>query len=257
VKGDRRRLAQFEHAVRADLIARRWLRWHAFLLATLCFGAAWATSAAFMRMGLETLALRWPLAFGVAYAAFIGLLWVWCRWLLSRDEADGDPGLDATPLDVGSGGNAGPAFRSGGGGDFGGGGATGSFDEGAAIQSAGEAAGTALEAAASADEGIVIAVPLAIVVGMAALIASALGVAVFGLFGIEVLLGVAVEIAIASAGGALAYRARREGWLAHALSRTFRPMVALLLIAVVLGAAIDHWVPQANSLPQALQLLRG
>jgi hypothetical protein len=257
VKVDRRQLGRFEHAVRADLIARRWLRWHSFLLATLCFGAAWATSAALMRMGLETLALRWPIAFGIAYAVFIGLLWVWCRWLLSRDEADGDPGLDVGDLDVGSGGNADPAFRSAGGGDFGGGGATGSFDGGAEIETAGEAAGTALEAAASADEGIVIAVPLAIVLGMAALIASALGVAVFGLFGIEVLLGVAVEIAIASAGGALAYRARREGWLAHALSRTFWPMVVLLLIVTVLGAAIDHWVPQANSLPQALRFFRG
>ena len=42
--------------------------------------------------------------------------------------------------------------------------------------------------------------PLAIVVGIAALIATGLSLAVFGLFGVEVLLGVAVEIAFAAAG---------------------------------------------------------
>ncbi len=256
------RVLQFERAVRADLVARRWLRWHTFLLASLCFLIAWGTSAGLMRAGIEALALRWPLAFGVAYGAFIGLLWLWCRWLLSRDEADGDPGLDGDHFDVGSGGGGGGGggevpFRSGGGGDFGGGGASGSFDGDAAVEGAGRATKLALEAAASADEGIVIAVPLALVVGAATLIAGAIGVAVFGLFGIEVLLGVAVEIAIASAGGALAYRARREGWLAHALSRTFRPMLLLLLIVALLGLAIDHWLPQAQSLPQALRLLGG
>ena len=247
------RVLQFERAVRADLVRRRWLRWHTFLLASLCFLIAWGTSAGLMRAGIEALTLRWPLAFGVAYFAFIGLLWLWCRWLLSRDEADGDPGLDGGDFDLGSGADA--PFRSGSGGDFGGGGASGSFDGDAAVEGASRATEMALEAAAAADEGIVIAVPLAVVVGAATLIAGALGVAVFGLFGIEVLLGVAVEIAIASAGGALAYRARREGWLSHALSRTFRPMLQLLLMVTLLGLAIDHWLPQAQSLPQALRLL--
>ena len=250
----RRHVARFEHAVRADLSARRWLRWHSFLLASVCFGVLWAVSAGLMRAGLGTLALRWPLALALAYAVFIGLLWVWCRWLLSRDEADVS---DLVP-DLGriDGGRADVLFRSGGGGDFGGGGASGSFGSGDAIEGAGQVAGQVLEGAASADEGIVVAVPLAVVVGVAALLAGALGVAVFGLFGIEVLLGVAVEIAIASAGGALAYRARREGWLAHALSRTIGPMGIILVMVVGLGMVIDHWLPQAHSLPQLFKMLK-
>ena len=88
-------------------------------------------------------------------------------------------------------------------------------------------------------------------------VAAGLGIAIFGLFGIEVLLGVAVEVAFASAGGALAWRARREGWLAHSLSRTWAPMLAVLIVAAGTGAAIDRWLPQAHSLPQALRLLRG
>jgi hypothetical protein len=255
MNGPQRRVAQFEHAVRADLRSRRWLRWHSFLLASTCFALVWAVSASLMYAGVDALALRWPVALGVAYAAFIGLLWLWCRWLLSRDEGDvGDPGFDANSLDRMG---ADAPFQSGGGGDFGGGGASGTFEPGDAVEGAGRAAGHVLEAAGSADEGIVIAVPLAVVVGVAVLLAGAIGLAVFGLFGIEVLLGVAVEIAIASAGGALAYRARREGWLSHALSRTIRPMAIILLMVVALGAAIDHWLPQARSLPHAVRLLKG
>ena len=127
MKVDQRREARFEREVRADLKARRWLRWHAFLLGLLCFMALWAVSAGLMRAGIETLALRWPVALAVAYAVFIGLLWLWCRWLLSRDEVDAD--LDSISIfliSISRGG--GSPFRSGGGGDFGGGGASGSFD---------------------------------------------------------------------------------------------------------------------------------
>ena len=256
----RYRTRRFEQAVRADLTLRRWLRLHSFLLGSICFAAAWAASSTLMHAGVDRLALRWPTALVAAYAVFIGLLWLWCRWLLSRGEADADPGVDNGSIDVDLP-SADAPFRSAGGGDFGGGGATGSWTpEGlgdAAIDGGSEAVKGTLEAAASADEGIVVAVPLAVVIGMALLIAAALGVAVFGLFGTDVLLGVAVEIAFASAGGALAYRARREGWLGHALGRTGWPMLLLLLMVGLLGLVIDHWLPQAHSLPQAVRLLGG
>lgn len=230
---------RFERGVRADLQCRRWLRVHAFVLGSLTFLACWAISAALMRAGVAALALRWPLALAGGYLVFLGLLWLWCRWLLSRGEGDLDLPLDDA-LD------AMMSRRSGGGVECG--------DSGL---EAGDLAEGALEAVGSADEGIVIAVPLAIVVGIAALIATGLSVAVFGLFGVEVLLGVAVEIAFAAAGGALAFRARREGWLLHATGRTWKSMLAIIAVAALLGAVIDHWMPQAGSLPQAVRLLRG
>ncbi len=229
----------FERGVRADLRQRRWLRVHAFLLGSLCFLACWGLSAALMRAGVGSLALRWSVALAGGYLVFLALLWLWCRWLLSRAEADGDWPLDDALELV-------PSRRGGGGVECG--------DSGL---EAGDIAQGTLELAGSADEGLAVAVPLALVLGIAALIASALSVAVFGLFGVEVLLGVAVEIAFASAGGALAFRARREGWLLHAAGRTWRPMLILLVLAAVLGVVIDRWMPQAGSLPQAVRLLRG
>lgn len=257
-----RRAAQFERAVRADLMHRRWLRWHACWLGTVCFLSAWALSAGLMHAGIERLSLRWGLALAGAYLVYLVLLRLLCRWLLSRDEGDADLPLDGIDLPSARPGEpAAPEMNVGGGGDFGGGGAGDSFDVGEGGSAVGDlasdAAGGVLEAAGAAEEGIVVIVPLAVVVGVAALIAGALSVAVFGLFGVNVLLGVAVEIAFAAAGGALAFRAGREGWLQHATSRTAYPMLVMLLLCVMLGAAIDHWLPQANSLPQAIRALRG
>ena len=229
---------RFERHVRADLQRRRWLRVHSFLLGLLCFLACWAISAWLWRAGVNSLALRWSLALAGGYLVFLALLWLWCRWLLSRAEADGDVPLDGIDALV-------PSRRGGGGVECG--------DSGL---EAGDIAEGALEVAGAADEGALVAVPLMVVVGIAVLIASGLSVAVFGLFGVEVLLGVAVEIAFAAAGGALAFRARREGWLLHATGRTWRPMLALIVVAALLGAVIDHWLPQAGSLPQAIRLLR-
>ncbi len=189
------------------------------------------------------------------------------RWLLSRHGADGG---DLGSLDVpgGSGGSApdAPGFGSGGGGDFGGGGAGGSFDAGGDTgsalaelggQGASKVLGAAVEVGGSADEGAIVMVPLALLVGVAMLMAAAFGVAVFGLFGVEVLLGVAVEIAIASAGGALAYKARREGWLGHATRRSIVPLLIVLAATVGTGLLLAHWLPEAATLPQAIRLLLG
>jgi hypothetical protein len=43
--------------------------------------------------------------------------------------------------------------------------------------------------------------------------------------------------------------------LMAAWRRTAWPAVATLACVVVLGAAIDHWLPEARSLPHALRLL--
>lgn len=185
-------------------------------------------------------------------------------WLLSKDEGDDavDVGLDvldALPAPRGVG-----VPRSGSG-SAGGGGASGGWSTGEAAGSgAGEASGVvgdvssgAVEAIGSADEGVVAAVPLVIVIGIAALLATALGFAVFGLFGVDVLMGVAVEIAFASAGGALAEKANREGWMLHAVRRTAGPMAIVLVATVGAGLMIESWAPGARTMPEAIRLLTG
>jgi hypothetical protein len=254
----------FERATVSDLRARRWLRLHVTLIGAVSLGLCWAVSRGLDAAGVDSLAWRPLLALWLSYPLYLGLLALWARWLISRDEAglDVDPGVlvDAADALVNA---PGSVFRSGGGGDFGGGGASGSFDAsvGEATEllgsSVSKGVGAAVEGAFDADEGVVVAVPLAVVVGVALGLALGAGVVVFGLFGVDVLLGVAVEIAFASVGGAWAWRGRREGWLLHALRRTLWPMVGLSVVTAAVGWSLHHWVPQAQTVPQALRLLRG
>ena len=252
----------FERDVRADLQQRRWLRLHASLLAALTLTAAWATSHVLMLAGLDRLSLRYGLSFGVAYLVLMALLYMWARWLLSRREAEADwPQVDGDAR-ASCGQADSPMIEPGGGGDFGGGGASASYDVvgesvGEGIGSgAGDIASAAAETIGHADEGALVLIPLAVVLAIAAAMGVLLGFAVFGLFGVEVLLGVAVELAFASLGGALAFKARREGWLGTALRRTAGPAAVALTCVVALGMAVDQWLPHARSLPHAVQLLR-
>ncbi|MGM9487608.1 hypothetical protein [Ideonella sp. YS5] len=236
------------------------------LIGLVTFGLLWGISHTLLLAGIDSLALRHGVALLGAYVIYLGLLWAWCRWLISRDEASldgGDLSFDLPGMGSSGNGSADAAvFRSGGGGDFGGGGASGGFDaaDGVAVADCasppvGEAASTVAEAIGSADDGAVVLVPLALAIGVAVALATVLGFAVFGLFGVEVLMGVAVEIAFASAGGALALKAQREGWLAHALRRTWGPLAVVMAITVLTGLAIGHWLPEAKTLPQALARL--
>lgn len=230
--------AHFERGLRADLAGRRWLRVHVscIALATLC--SCWALSALLLRGGVHGMALRHAVALLGAYGVYLGLMHLWARWLLRRDERRAGDVLDTLQagsdvVDIGEG--------------LYGGGGSGASDVMSGV----------LEAVGSADEAALVAVPLAVVVGVALLLGAALGFAVFGLFGIDVLLGVAVEIAFASAGGALALKARREGWLLHVVRRTAGPMAVVLAATVAAGFLIGHWLPEANTLQQAWQLWRG
>lgn len=253
--GARHSPLSFEHQTRADVRARRWLRLHVFLVSVVTLLACAAFSHVLMRLGVAHLGVRFVVSLTLAYAVYLGLLYLWGRWLLSRDEGSADAPDVGSGSGSGSGssnGNAGTRpFESGGGGDFGGGGASASFDGGPAA----DAVSGTFEALGSADEGIVVVVPLALAVGAAVLLGTGLGFVVFSLFGVEVLLGVVVEIAFASVGGALAYKARREGWLLYALRRTAWPMAGVLVSAMLLGLALQHWLPAAASLPQALRML--
>lgn len=255
--------AHFEQQVRSDLLSRRWLRLHVCCIALLTLAVCWGLSALLMRAGVQPLALRHALALTGAYAAYLGLMHLWARWMLARDSDLG--AADAMDAADGLAELWRPTCREAssigvpraGGGDFAGAGASGHWDGAADALSTGRSVAGAVADAADLDEAAVVVVPLAVVVAAALLLATALGFAVFGLFGIDILLGVAVEIAFASAGGALALRARREGWLLHVVRRTAGPMAVVLVATVAAGLLIGHWLPEAQSLPQAIRLMQG
>ena len=59
-------------------------------------------SAGLLWLGLDSMALRYPLAVGIAYLAFLGMLWAWLRVMISGKEREAAlPGVPTVTLGTG------------------------------------------------------------------------------------------------------------------------------------------------------------
>ena len=76
-------------------------------------------------------------------------------------------------------------------------------------------------------------------------------------FGAGLFLTVALEVAFALLMARTLYLVEREGWLLAALRMSWKPMLGVLVVAVMLGALADWGFPQADTLVQMLHALRG
>ena len=266
------------HEVARTLTQRYNLRWHGLLIGSFTLALMWGTSHLLMRLGVDTLALRYLFTLTAGYLGYLLVVRVWAWRLVRRREESADHGdAGADVLDFG--GIVGEPYRGGsapvpvprtGGGDFGGGGASGDFGEGwtSGLHSAsaggggdssalGDLAGGTVDALGSVDEGAVVVVPVvAIFLIGAALILGAGSLAML-LFGWDVLLAVAVELAFSVVTARAAISVEREGWLSAAVRLTWKPLLGAVVCAVVLGAALDYFLPGVQSLPQAVRLLQG
>jgi uncharacterized membrane protein YgcG len=252
-----------ESRIAQHLRQRRAFWFHGICIGTLTLLVTWGASALQMHLGGHSLALRYLISLGLGYIVFLVMVRIWAAALLRRSTAD-DVNLDLSgvdlPLPGGGGANNGPgAIRSGGGGDFGGGGATGDFSGGFddVPEGVGEMAGGAMEAAASSDEAAVVVVPVVAVFLIGLALVFGAGALMLLYFGWEVLLVVAVELAFSYAAARTSMRVSREGWASAAVRLTWKPLAGAVMCAVMLGATIDYFMPQAQSLPQAIKALGG
>jgi hypothetical protein len=248
---------RWEAGLRSDLRRRHALRLHGLCIGSFMLALMWAASHLQMVFGVESLAVRYTVSLGIGYFAYLGVLRLWAQRMVAPSASGLDAGdLADGALDLASGvspGSDAAGFAAGGGGDFAGAGASADFG---LPEGLGDVAGGALEAAASAEEGAVVAVPLVVVFAIACAVLLGAG-ALLGLyFGWEVLLTVAVEVAFSFASARAAVRLEREGWLTAAVRLTWKPLLASMCLAVALGALVDHFIPTAHSLPQAVKALR-
>lgn len=254
-----------EGALVRHLRSRYTLWLHGWLMGLITLLIMWGCAAALRHGAVDSLALRYGLTLGAGYLAYLLLLRIWAGMLVREEERDVlDPidVLDAAWPDGGGCKSTG-GTPSGGGGDFGGGGADGSFD--LPLDAAGEGGGSllgdaasgVLEAAGGADEGAIVIIPVLAVFGALLAVVLGGGWLLLLMFGSEALLAAAVELAFAVTAARTAVRVEREGWLLAAIRLTWKPLLGALICAVALGALIDHFVPQADSLPEAVRLWRG
>jgi hypothetical protein len=252
----------WESDVERQLRQRHWLWLHGWCIGTLVLAVMWAASHLQMRMGSESLALRYLVTLGVGYLVYLLVLRSWAATLINRNSSHVDFGGDI-PIpgswpDASSGAlRGGNPMQSGGGGDFGGGGASGDFSGPVETDGVmGELASGALEAAAGADEGAVVVIPVVAIFLIGCALVFGAGSLLLLYFGWEALLTVAVELAFSYVSARAAVRVVREGWLSAAVRLTWKPLLGAVFCAVLLGATIDYLIPTAHSLPQAIKLIK-
>lgn len=252
----------WESDVEQQLRQRHWLWFHGLCIGSLVLAVMWAASHLQMRMGSDSLALRYLVTLGVGYLVYLLVLRSWAAALINRSSSHVDFGgyipSPGSRSDVsGEALRDGCPMQSGGGGDFGGGGASGDFSGTADSDGAiGGLASNALEVAAGADEGAVVVIPVVAIFLIGCALVFGAGSLLLLYFGWEALLTVAVELAFSYVSARTAVRVVREGWLSAAVRLTWKPLLGALFCAVLLGASIDYLIPAAHSLPQAIEIMR-
>jgi hypothetical protein len=249
----------WEDQARGELRKRHRLWLHGWFIGLIVLAVMWGVSHLQMLAGNDSLALRYLVTLGSGYLGYLLVLRMWAGVLVDEDQSlDASADLPGTSRSSEAAECAGKPIEAGGGGDFGGGGASGDFS--IAADAGGEALGEvtkgALELAGGADEGAFVLIPVVavFVAGTAVLLGA--GSMLMLYFGWEALLTVAVELAFSYVSVRAAVRVAREGWVSAVVRLTWKPLLGALACAVVLGGAIDYFVPDARSLPHAVALLR-
>jgi hypothetical protein len=247
-----------ELAIERELRQTRVLWLHGFFVGLFVLALMWL--AAFLQfefLQAHSLALRYLVTLGAGYVGYLLVVRFWAAALLRGTRWSGDLPTDL-PM-PGSGDGAAHAAEgagrmvSGQGGDFAGGGASADFG-GADI--AGDAAGGALQIAAAADEGAVVVIPVVVVFLIGLAVAIGAGSLLLLYFGWDVILAVAIELSFGYVSARTAMKVAREGWLSAAIRLTWKPLFGAVMAAVLLGVLINHFVPSAHSLPQAVRLIK-
>ena len=221
------------------------------LIVTLTGATGLLSSFLMLRGGVESMALRYPLALAIAYLAFLFMLWLWLR-TKSDDYPLDIPDFSGSP----SGGSGHSAPFSGGGGQSGGGGASGSWDAApdtsvnlsSGDSSIGDGVGDAVGAVADGADELV--VPLAV-------IALIIGLALASLYVIWIAPALFAELAVDGALSVALYKHLRKTdephWLMTACKRTMLPFLITGVFLSALGAVMSHYAPGARSVGEAMR----
>jgi hypothetical protein len=223
------------------------------LIVSLTSATGFLASYLLLHAGLTTLWIRYPLAVACAYVSF--LFYLWC-WLHIRKERVSDhldlPDLGSTR---GSSGTCHPEqspFEPGGG-DFGGGGASGTVQDpisSISMEEAPSTAGSALTDASSALEveelGLVLVIFLALFGALWAMLTIISGApAFFAELLLDALLGAGLYTRLR--------HLQQRHWLASALRNTAWQFAAVALLLCVLGIAMHWYEPEARSIGEVFR----
>jgi hypothetical protein len=241
------------HRIRSKLERDSFPRLQMLLLVTLTGASGFAASYLFLHAGLIEMWLRYLASFAVGYLVFLVLLWLWLR---TRAEDYADFSVDSGSSSSGSCGSG--TSYSGKGGEFGGGGANGSFDTQAesflAIGDSGSSVGDAVGAVAEAEE---LAIPLFVLALIGTMIFSFLLMLCFMVYSAPALFAELLVDGVLSA--SLYHRLRgleTRHWLETAFRHTALPFAMAAAIAFASGWAMALYAPEAHSIGDVIVHVR-
>ncbi|RYH00410.1 MAG: hypothetical protein EON58_00315 [Alphaproteobacteria bacterium] len=221
------------------------------LIVTLTGGFGLLASFTMLQLGMDWMTLRYPLALSFAYLFFLFLIWLWLR-TNAEDyldlEAPDIPGISPCPKSS----ECLSEFKSDGGGDFGGGGASASFDgHGNAID---DTMSSPLKSVSDSVSSVVEAEEQQAIPLLA--LALALGIALASLYVVYIAPALFAEVLV---DGALSYALFRHlrgqdprHWLSSTARHTAVPFTATAIFLVAAGAAMTAYAPGAKSVGQVI-----
>lgn len=228
--------------LRARLESGSWPRLQMMLLVMLTGASGFIASVVMLAVGMQRMGLRYLLACCVAYACFLGLLWIWIHWR-KGDHVD-LPHLPDLPGD-------GAGWR-GGGGSSGGGGASASFDAPNVPTPFSSPASSSSKSGFDLPDVDADAVPVLLLLMVAALLLSSL----FVVWTAPVLFAELLLDGVLATG---LYRRLRHietrHWLQTALRKTAWPFVLTTAVLAACGYGLQVAIPGADSIGDALRLV--
>lgn len=232
------------HRLRSSLERHSYPRLQMLLLVSLTGLAGFAASYLLLRAGLLEMWLRYFVSIGVAYIAFLMLLWLWLR---TRDDDYAE--MPDIPSSMGSD----RTSFSGQGGEYGGGGASGSFDGLALESSLPSDSGPLGDAVASAAEAEEFSIPLFAVILVVALLMSSLLI----VFSAPTLFA---ELLVDGVLSASLYRRLRglqtRHWLETAIRRTAWSFFLTAMVVAACGWGMAKYAPGSHSIGDVLTHLK-
>jgi hypothetical protein len=194
--------------------------------------------------GVDSMALRYPLALTGAYLFFLWLLTIWMR---TRGQ-----GYDDLPdlTDIGGSGDTTLPDTIGRGGEFGGGGASGSFDDPASAADAdADSLSSIGDAGGSIGDMDELAIPIIA-------IALAIGLAIASLYVIYLAPMLFAELLFDGVLSYTLYRRLRKAdsnhWIITAIGRTGWAFAATAVFLMIIGVAMAAYAPGARSIGEVV-----
>ena len=245
------------------LTTRFFVRFHMSWIFAGTAGAGIVASRLLLAVGVDSLMVRYALTVVASYAVFFVLVRAWIAYVTRI--VPNDPGLDLPDVGGGAGGTGGELEP--GGGQFGGGGASGSYDDAGEVpvfrsvaeaggrgggSTGGESGGGGDGLSLDADEGIVLLIALVLLVSVLG------GAAVWLIWQAPVILPEAAFEALLASGLIKAARhGDARGWARGVLKSTLIPFALVLAAASFAGWAAQRACPPATRLTEVVHLCLG